>query len=158
MPQTSELLIDDLIALYLKYNRIEWARTHQSTNNTIIIETSVYTDLQFYHVSDPLWHNGVKTTKSVQTNEELRRFIGENPKVLWKDLTKEQQLTLLDCCQLIKEWQECPTLPAVIAWYLSQYANYDQQKDFYQEVQNSPGGLERRRIPIIVWQSEIKNV
>jgi hypothetical protein len=31
----------------------------------------------------------------------------------------------------------------VIAWHLSQYANYDQQQNFYQEVQNSPGGLEK---------------
>ena len=58
-------------------------------------------------------------------------------------MTKEQQVTLLAYSRIIKEWQECPTLPAIIVWYLSQYANYDQQKDFYQEVQNSPGGLER---------------
>ena len=84
MLQISELPIDDLIALYLKYNRIKWARTHQSTNNIIIIETGTQADLAYYHVSDPLWHNGVKTTKSVQTNEELRRFIGENPRFYGK--------------------------------------------------------------------------
>lgn len=60
MLQTNELLLDDLIALYLKYNRIEWARSYQTKNHTIAITTGTQAELQYHHIGDPLWHNGVK--------------------------------------------------------------------------------------------------
>jgi hypothetical protein len=163
MATQSKVTIVDLISLYLKHSRVEWAMTKYHAKEVHIIQGTKYelveynkTQINWPKTASVFWYHGVpidlkiswnvsdlSSVAVVQTNEELRRFIGENPKVLWKDLTNEQQLTLLDCCQLIKEWQDCPTIPAVIAWYLAQYANYYQQEDFYQEVQNSPGGLER---------------
>ena len=104
MSTQSKVTIVDLISLYLKYNRVEWAMTNYDAKEVQIIQGTKYelveynkTQILWPKAASVFWYHGVPTdlkinwdmsdlssVKVVQTNEELRRFIGENPRFYGK--------------------------------------------------------------------------
>jgi hypothetical protein len=67
MPQTSEITVETLLALYLKYHRIEWARTCPlaaiQSNDVIVLSVGPEFELRKSTMAPSiLWHNGVPVT------------------------------------------------------------------------------------------------
>lgn len=157
-----KITLADLISLYLKSNRIEWAVVISplGLDEQVQIMSDNITTVEPHKMAcrkqdiEPfVFHNGILTTQTIEapiigTDAELRQAMGEYPTTLWKDLLPEQRQMLKETCvtqhNIIPVWDNCPEVPAVIVWHLMHHFTEEQQYDFYYEVCACYGGLERR--------------
>jgi hypothetical protein len=159
-----KVTLADLVSLYLKSNRIEWAvvlcGSPLGLDEQVQIVAENITTVEQHKkacrtqgVEPFVFHNAILTTQEIEvpiigTDEDLRRAMGEYPMILWKDLLPEQRQMLKEVCvtqhKIITEWDQCPEVPAVIVWHLMHHFTEEQQHAFYCEVLASYGGLQMR--------------